>query len=182
MTFKPFLPWICVVLCLLSAGCSDSKDEELHNWMVEQRNAARPKVVEITEPKLFVPQAYADVDTLDPFSLKKLSNSFKSDPVSPVTSSALIAPELSRRKEQLESFPLDSMSFVGSLKRADKQTALLRVDKLIYQVNVGSHIGQNFGKITKISETELSVREIVQDAAGEWIERQAVLQLQEGTK
>jgi len=49
----------------------------------------------------------------------------------------------------------------------------------LYQVKVGDYIGQNYGKITKISETDISFREIVQDAAGEWIERTSSLQLQE---
>jgi len=174
----------CVVALIASGlvGCADSGDDELRNWMVEQRNSMRPKTEVVSEPKPFKPQAYVDVGALDPFNLRKLTSGFKSDAVNPVTNSALIAPELNRRKEPLENFPLDTMGFVGSLKKADKQAALLRVDKLIYQVNVGSYIGQNYGKITQITETELSVREIVQDAAGEWIERQAVLQLQEGTK
>jgi type IV pilus assembly protein PilP len=53
---------------------------------------------------------------------------------------------------------------------------------LLYQVRVGSYLGQNYGKVVKLTETELTMREIVQDAAGEWIERQAKLQLQEGLK
>jgi type IV pilus assembly protein PilP len=53
------------------------------------------------------------------------------------------------------------------------------VDALLYQVRVGDHIGQNYGEITAISETEITLKETVQDAAGEWIERPATLQLQE---
>jgi type IV pilus assembly protein PilP len=60
--------------------------------------------------------------------------------------------------------------------------ALVTVGKLLYQVRVGDHLGQNFGRVTKISETEVSLREVVQDAAGEWIERTASLQLQERSK
>jgi len=50
---------------------------------------------------------------------------------------------------------------------------------LLYQVRPGQYLGQNYGRITKISETEVVLREIVQDAVGEWIERPAALQLQE---
>ncbi|MBU2410502.1 MAG: pilus assembly protein PilP, partial [Gammaproteobacteria bacterium] len=60
--------------------------------------------------------------------------------------------------------------------------ALITVDKLLYQVKVGNHLGLNYGLITRISETELALREIVQDAAGEWVERVATLQLQERSK
>lgn len=174
--------WSGVLVWIALSGCADSGDEELKNWMAEQRNSMRPKTEAVSEPKPFVPQAYADVGALNPFDLRKLTSGFKGEVVNSVANSSLVAPELNRRKEPLENFPLDIMALVGSLKKNDKETALLRVDKLIYQVNLGSYIGQNYGKITKITETELSVREIVQDAAGEWIERQAVLQLHEGTK
>jgi len=52
----------------------------------------------------------------------------------------------------------------------------------LYQVRVGEHLGQSYGRVTKITETEVTLREIVQDAAGEWIERVASLQLQERSK
>ena len=89
---------------------------------------------------------------------------------------------LNRRKEPLEAFPLDSMALVGNLSPKGKSVALVKVDNLLYQVKVGSYLGQNYGKVTKVSETEVTLREIVQDAAGEWIERQANLQLQERSK
>ena len=93
--------------------------------------------------------------------------------------SSLLAAEINRRKEPLEAYPLDSMTMVGSLVKSGRQYALLKVDSLLYQVKPGDYIGQNYGKITKISETGVSLREIVQDAAGEWIERTSALQLQE---
>jgi type IV pilus assembly protein PilP len=68
---------------------------------------------------------------------------------------------------------------VGSVDRQGRRFALLKVDKLLYQVKVGDHLGQNYGRITKIDETQIVLREIVQDAAGEWIERPTSLQLQE---
>jgi type IV pilus assembly protein PilP len=59
---------------------------------------------------------------------------------------------------------------------------LVTVGKLLYQVRTGDHLGQNYGLVTKISETEVTLREIAQDAVGEWIERTASLQLQERSK
>ena len=71
---------------------------------------------------------------------------------------------------------------VGGLVRDGKPVALVNVGKLLYQVRTGDHLGQNYGRVLKISETEITLREIVQDAAGEWIERPASLQLQERSK
>ena len=71
------------------------------------------------------------------------------------------------------------MAMVGSVMRNGRPYALLKVDNLLYQVKLGDYLGQNYGQITRITETELALREIVQDAAGEWIERSSALQLQE---
>lgn len=178
-----YVVWGCGCLVGLGLqGCADNSDADLTQWMAEQRNGMRPKVEAVAEPKPFSPQAYEDGGALDPFDLKKLRGAFKGEAAAPVVDSSLVTPELNRRKEPLESFPLDTMTMVGSLKRDGKEVVLLKVDQLIYQVGLGSYVGQNFGKITQITETAVTVREIVQDSAGEWIERPAVLQLQEGMK
>jgi type IV pilus assembly protein PilP len=56
------------------------------------------------------------------------------------------------------------------------------VDKSIFQAKVGNYIGQNFGMIIKITDTEVQLKEIVRDASGEWVERQSKLELQESKK
>jgi type IV pilus assembly protein PilP len=71
------------------------------------------------------------------------------------------------------------MTMVGSLNRQGQLVALVKVDNLLYQVRAGSYLGQNYGRVNKITETEVTLREIVQDSAGEWTERPAALQLQE---
>jgi type IV pilus assembly protein PilP len=118
----------------------------------------------------------------EPFSNQKLAQALKRESSQATANAALVAPELNRRKEALESYPLDAITMVGTMLPKGVPVALVRVDKLLYQVRVGNYLGPNYGKIVKLTETELVLREIVQDAAGEWIERQANLQLQEGTK
>lgn len=163
---------------LLAAGCS-GEQEELTQWMEQQRREVRPSVQPITPPKKFVPQAYDAFGGVDPFSSQKLSVALKQEARQP---NSLLAAELNRRKEPLEAYPLDSMSMVGSVVRSGRQFALLKVDNLLYQVKVGDYLGQNYGKITKITETDVAIREIVQDAGGEWIERTSDLQLQEKSR
>ena len=113
---------------------------------------------------------------VEPFSNQKLTVVLKQEARQP---NSLLAAEMNRRKEPLEAFPLDTMAMVGSVTRSGRPYALLRVDGLLYQVKAGDYVGQNYGKITKITETEIALREVVQDAAGEWIERTGTLQLQE---
>jgi type IV pilus assembly protein PilP len=163
-------------------ACSFGEQEDLQKWMTEQRAATKPSVVPIPEPKKFTPAPYQQEAAVEPFSNQKLTQALKRDSTQATANAALVAPELNRRKEPLEAFPLDSMALVGSLSPAGKPVALVRVDNLLYQVKVGNYLGQNYGKVTKVSETEVALREIVQDAAGEWIERQANLQLQERSK
>jgi type IV pilus assembly protein PilP len=172
--------WLGVAAAGLG-GCVGSEQEDLQRWMAEQRAQVRPTVPPITEPKKFTPQAYTEASAFEPFNMQKLTQALRRDSNLPSTS-GLIAPELARRKEALEAFPLDSMAMVGSMNRKGEPVALVTVDKLLYQVRVGNYLGLNYGRITRISETELALREIVQDAAGEWIERVATLQLQERSK
>ena len=150
--------------------------------MADQKSQIRPKVTPIAEPKQFKPESYSQNGSFEPFSKDKLAQALKRDATQSSINASLVAPELARRKEPLEAFPLDAMSMVGSVVKDGKPIALVRVDNLLYQVKAGSYLGQSYGKVTKITETELSLREIVQDAAGEWIERPAALQLQERSK
>ncbi len=168
-------------LILLQTACGQSSQHEIRQWMTEQRNAVAPKVEPIPEPKRFVPQQYGSESAVSPFSPEKLFSALRSESASGA-GSALIRAELDRRKEPLEFMPLDSMSMVGLMDRGGRKVALVRVDKLLYQVGVGQYMGQNFGRVTQISEHELVLREIVQDPAGDWVERQAMLQLQEETR
>lgn len=168
--------WLPLVLsAALLAGC-EGETQELQAWMEQQRREVRPRVQPLAAPKKFDPVPYGNAQLIDPFSNQKLSVAIKQE--SRQTSS-LLAAELNRRKEPLEAFSLDMMTMVGSISKANRPMALLRVENLLYQVKAGDYIGQNYGRIVRVSETEVTVREIVQDSAGEWTERPATLQLQE---
>lgn len=167
-----------VVFVLL--GCDASGEGELREWMAQERAQTQPHVTPLTEPKQFVPQQYKIQAEFEPFNPQRLTLALRRDSTQIASNAALIAPELVRRKEPLEAFPLDAMAMVGSLMKTGKPTALLKVDNLIYQVGVGDYLGQNYGRITSITETAVQLREIVQDATGDWMERAASLELQEG--
>jgi type IV pilus assembly protein PilP len=165
---------LSLLVFVLSACSSDQ--QELREWMEQQKREVKPSVKPLAPPKKFDPEPYTGSDKVDPFSSQKLSVALKQEAKQP---SSLLAAELNRRKEPLEAYPLDSMTMVGSVTKNGQPYALLRVDNLLYQVKVGDYLGENYGRITKITETEIQLREIVQDAAGEWVERSTTLQLQE---
>jgi type IV pilus assembly protein PilP len=79
----------------------------------------------------------------------------------------------------LEGFPLDAIKMVGTLQKAGVAYALLQIDRSVYQVRTGQHLGQNFGLITSVNEDAVTIKEIVQDATGDWVERMAKLELQD---
>ena len=180
MTSHRLIPLIVIALGL--PGCGSSGDDELRQWMSELRATTKPKVTPLTEPKQFLPQTYAMDSGVEPFNSIKLTQALRRESTQSASNAALIAPEMARRKEPLESYPLDVMAMVGSLDKKGAPTALLKVDKLLYQVRVGNYIGQNYGRITKITENSIQLREIVQDATGDWIERAVSLDLQEDKK
>lgn len=170
------LAWALLALgCALLAACGDSRDE-LQQWMDEQRRMAKPRVPPLLPPRKFDPQPYLAMPAVEPFSTQKLVVAIKQENREP---NSLLAAELNRRRDPLEAYPLDAISMVGSVVRDGRSYALLRVDSLLYQVRVGEYIGQNYGKVLRITETEVALREIVQDAVGEWVERTSTLQLQE---
>ena len=162
----------------LLVGCG-ADQQELSDWMEQQRREVKPNVTPLQPPKKFDPAPYVMAQNVEPFSNQKLTQALKRESAQSTSNAALVAPELARRKEPLEAYPLDAMKMVGSLLKEGQPVALLRVDNLLYQVKPGNYLGQNYGKIVKVSETEITLREIVQDAAGEWTERTATLQLQE---
>ena len=100
-------------------------------------------------------------NALSPFSSHKLAVATRQDMREP---NPLLTAELNRRREPLEAFPLDSMSMVGSMNKQGRAFALLKVDALLYQIKVGDHLGQNYGRVTRMAENEVGLREIVQDA------------------
>jgi type IV pilus assembly protein PilP len=169
---------ILAVASALLAGCA-AEQTELSAWMEQKRRQTKTSVVPIQPPKKFDPQPYTGAEAADPFSMQKLSVALKQDAQQP---NSVLSAELNRRKEPLEAFPLDSMNMVGSVNRQGRAFALLRVENLLYQVKTGDYLGQNYGRVMRITETEITLREVVQDAAGEWIERPATLQLQERTR
>jgi type IV pilus assembly protein PilP len=173
---------IALALLTLLGGCGSSGNDDLKDWMATERAQTKPRVTPLTEPKQFQPVGYDVKSEIDPFDPMKLTQALRRETAQLASNAALIAPELARRKEPLEAFPLDAVSMVGSLNKEGRPTALVKVDKLLYQVQAGNYLGQNYGRIVAINETSIQLREIVQDPAGDWIERTTSLELQEEAK
>jgi type IV pilus assembly protein PilP len=165
-------------LSLLLAACSDTPSPSVQDWITQQRAQARTVIAPLPEPKPYIPQAYRAASAADPFDSQKLTLALRRDSTQ-LQASVLLKPELNRPRQPLEAFPLDAMTLVGSLIRQGQPVALIRIDRLVHSVRPGAYLGQNYGKVIRITDTQVLLREIVQDASGEWTERAASLQLQE---
>jgi type IV pilus assembly protein PilP len=163
--------WISLMTVLLVAGCGGQSHQDLRNWMADQGKGVRGKLDPLPQIKPYEPFAYADFDLPDPFKPRKI------EPVKGESTSKL-APDLNRRREPLEAYPLEGLSMVGTLEKGKALYALVKTpERDIYQVRQGNHLGQNFGVIVGISDTEIKLKELMQDGAGDWSERSSTLNL-----
>jgi type IV pilus assembly protein PilP len=160
---------------LLLAGCGDSDVREVRDWMEQVKRDTRPAVKPLPEPKDFLPYAYGAKDAVDPFDANKLLGELAR---TAATSNNPNQPDLQRPREQLETFPLDTMQMVGTMEKGGTRFALLQIERALYQVKAGQRIGQNFGVVTHVGEDAVDIHEVVQDAAGEWTQRMTKLELQ----
>lgn len=164
---------------LVLTGCDVTDQQEIRQWMADTRRDMRPVVQPIPEPRKFEPFIYGQQGAVDPYNTAKMDVALQK---LAAKSSSGLRPNMDRRREPLEAFPLDALAMVGAIRKSDALVALIKMDKAIYQVRVGNYMGQNFGLVTKITETELTLKEIVQDATGDWVERFSTMQLQESKK
>jgi type IV pilus assembly protein PilP len=169
---------LCLAAVALVAACGASDEKQIQEWMAEVKASMKPTTQPVPEPKEFSPYAYEGRGSVDPFDPQKIVMAVARQQQARVSASA-IKPDLERRRETLEGFPLDQIRMVGMMKQAGTNVALVETNGSTHMVRVGNYMGQNFGLITRISETEVQLKEIVQDAAGEWVERPAKLELQE---
>lgn len=155
---------------LVLSGCADEQDD-IQSWMDQESSTMKGVVKPLPEIKVFTPVSYAAADLVDPFSPGRIEPVKKSDGSG--------GPPPNWIQEPLEAYPLESLEMVGMLAQNGAKHALIRVGKSLYQVKVGNHMGQNYGVITSIDETEVTLKEIVQDMSGDWVERTSTLLLQE---
>jgi type IV pilus assembly protein PilP len=153
------------------AACGSQSHEDLRAWMAEQGKNVRGKLDPLPQIKPYEPFAYNDFDLPDPFKPRKI------EPTKGESTSKL-APDLSRRREPLEAYPLEALSMVGTIEKGKALYALVKTpERDIYQVRQGNHLGQNFGVVVGISDTEIKLKELMQDGSGDWSERSSTLNL-----
>ncbi len=160
---------------ILLGGCSGSDYGELKNFVADVKARPPGRVDPVPEFKTYETFTYAVHDLRAPFAPfvtdADLTRAERGDG---------IHPDQHRRRESLESFPLDTLRFVGHLEQEGEAWAIITApDKLVYRVQEGNYLGQNHGRIDGVTEMKITLTEIVSDGLGGWVERNASLALTE---
>lgn len=167
------LPFFC---CALLTACSGAQNGDLEGYVTEVKSRQKSKIPDLPQVKNYAPFSYSAFDVRDPF-LPLLDE--EAIPGSAVVDNGL-KPKTDRKPDPLESFPLDTLAFVGHLEKRGTRWGLVSApDKSIYKVQIGNYMGKNFGEIIKITETKILLREIIPDGADGWLDREASLALSE---
>ena len=162
---------IVALLPLLLSACGGSGTEDLQVFMDETAKDMRGKVEPLPQVQPYAPFDYAAFDLPDPFKPRKLT---------PSGGGGGLQPDMTRPKEPLESYSLETLKMVGVISKKGRMNAVVATpERGVYHVRQGNYMGQNFGLITRITDSEIILKEVVQDSAGDWTERTSTLTLQE---
>jgi type IV pilus assembly protein PilP len=165
------LTFASVLIPLLLTACGGEPYEDLKQFVKDSDSLPRGRIEPLPEVKPYEPVAYNAFELSDPFRPRKVEQA---------KGGGGLTPDLNRRKEALEAYPLDYLRMVGTLEQGRGIFALVRTpDNTLYRVKQGNYIGQNFGFITQITDSSVTLKEIVQDGTGDWSERVSTLQLLE---
>ena len=164
---------IPVVACALLAACSGERHSDLRDFVKASDNLPRGRIPPLPEVKPYQPIEYAAFDLTDPFKPRKI------EPPKGAAGTGGIQPDPNRRREPLEAYPLEALKMVGMLKQKEFFGLVKTPDNNIFQVKAGNYLGQNFGRITAVSDNSIKLKEIVQDSNGNWEEKEQTLLLQE---
>lgn len=164
---------ILLLIPLLLSACGGEEFQDLRDFVKNSGADLRGKVDPPPEIKPYEPLTYDNSLALpDPFKPRKTELRSGGQGIN--------QPDLERRKEALEEFALESLKMVGFLSQAKVGYAIVRSpDGKLHRVKTGNYLGQNFGQIISVSDTEIKIKEMIQDSAGDWTERISSLQLME---
>ena len=165
---------LMLLASLLLAACGSEEFQDLRDFVKNSGANMRGKVDPPPEIKPYEPFNYDNSEGRpDPFKPRKPELKNAGLP-------GLNQPDMKRHREALEDYPLDSLKIVGFLSRGNAIHAIIRSpDSKLHRVKVGNYLGQNFGQIKEISDSEVKIKEMVQDSSGDWSERMSSLQLVE---
>lgn len=167
----------CCSILLGLAGCVSDDMTDLDSYVAQVKARPKSPIEPLPERKVIETYVFKPDGLRDPFQPveKKLDETGVD-----LSSVKGIKPDTTRRKEELEAYSLDTLRMVGTLTNEKGLWGLVKAnDGTIHRVQVGHHMGQNYGRIDRILADKIELTEIVPDKPGTWREQQASLALAE---
>jgi type IV pilus assembly protein PilP len=171
---------LTLLLILALAGCGGEEHSDLKEELQQLTKDLRGRVEPLPQVKPYEPVPYTAEGQIDPFRTERIEVAAAGRAAS--ASTALIEEQKKRPPEPLEAFPLESIQMLGTITQNQETFALVKAGPNLYRVKKGNYMGQNFGVITAIDEAQISLKELVQDSTGDWVERVSSLQLVEAKR
>jgi type IV pilus assembly protein PilP len=165
-------------LCAL-AGCGGDEHGDLKEELHQLTKDLRGRVEPLPQVKPYEPVPYTAEGQIDPFRPERIEVAAAR---AGSATTALLEEQKKRPPEPLEAFPLESIQMLGTITQNQETFALVKAGPNLYRVRKGNYMGQNFGVITAIDEAQISLKELVQDSTGDWVERMSSLQLVEAKR
>jgi type IV pilus assembly protein PilP len=162
------------------AGCGGDEHGDLKEELNQLTKDLRGRVDPLPQVRPYEPVPYTAEGQIDPFRPERIE--VASAGRAATASTALIEEQKKRPPEPLEAFPLESIQMLGTITQHQETFALVKAGPNLYRVKKGNYLGQNFGVITAIDEAQISLKELVQDSTGDWVERISSLQLVEAKR
>lgn len=165
---------LLLLVPVLLTGCGGEEFQDLRDFVKNAGADMRGKIPPPPEVKPYEPFAYNNEAGLpDPFKPRKPE-------LRAGGRAGVNQPDFDRPREALEEFPLEGLKMVGYLYQNKVGYAVIRApDGKLHRVKAGNYVGMNFGLIQEVTDTEVIIKEMVQDSAGDWSERMSTLQLLE---
>ena len=159
---------------LMLTACSSQQHDDLQSYVDQVKARQKGRVAPLPEVKPYATFTYNAHELRDPFTSFAISDAEEEQAASG------IRPDVDRKREALEQFPLDTLNFVGHLEKQGVRWGLISApDKTVYRVQTGNFMGKNYGEILSISETDIKLKEIIPNGLGGWTEREASMSLTE---
>jgi type IV pilus assembly protein PilP len=168
---------LVVLAAVALAACGGEEHSDLKQELHQLTTDFRGRVDPLPQVRPYEPVPYTAEGQIDPFRPERIDVAALR--AAPSASNSRIEKERDRPKEPLEAFPLESIQMLGTITQNKETFALVKAGPNLYRVRRGNYMGQNFGVVTGIDESQISLKELIQDSGGEWVERDSALQLVE---
>jgi type IV pilus assembly protein PilP len=180
MSARPTLAGVAIATAVALGGCGADEHGDLKEELNQLTKDLRGRVDPLPQVRPYEPVPYTAEGQIDPFRPERIEVAQGRGASSASTS--VIEEQKKRPPEPLEAFPLESIQMLGTITQAKETFALVKAGPNLYRVKKGNYMGQNFGVITEIDEAQISLKELVQDSTGDWVERMSSLQLVEARR